>query len=98
MRDRILILLGALALLLTVLVPATATAAPDGAIRPVRHCETLVRDYAIPGARTHVTNAKEVAGAPAYCEVLGFVEPAVQFRLRLPLDNFRGRYLQYGCG
>ncbi|HEV8561001.1 MAG TPA: tannase/feruloyl esterase family alpha/beta hydrolase [Actinophytocola sp.] len=82
------------------LTPAVANARPGGPLRPVRACAELVGNYAIPDATTHVTDTAEVRaeGQPAYCRVTGFVEPAVRFQLRLPLDNFRGRYLQYGCG
>ncbi|HEU5475382.1 MAG TPA: tannase/feruloyl esterase family alpha/beta hydrolase [Actinophytocola sp.] len=86
-------------------VPAAASADPGsradtGPIRPVRACAELVRDFAIPGAATHVTAATVVpAGAePEHCDVRGFVEPAVNFQLRLPTASYRGRYLQYGCG
>jgi feruloyl esterase len=61
------------------LTPAVAAAAPgpNAAIRPVRACGDLARDYQLPGAATHVTAAVVVpAGAePEHCEVRGFVEP-----------------------
>ena len=34
----------------------------------------------------------------AVCEIAGFVEPQVKFRLRLPMEDWNGRYLQTGCG
>ena len=48
----------------------------------------------------HVTAAAEVTdGKPApYCQVLGYVEPAVRFEVRLPLNGWTQRYLQTGCG
>ncbi|HEV2782301.1 MAG TPA: tannase/feruloyl esterase family alpha/beta hydrolase [Actinophytocola sp.] len=100
MRSKVLASVIAVAALGLAVMP-TAAAEPAGSvIRPVRPCAELVRDFAIPGAPTHVTAAAEVpAGAePAHCEVRGFVEPAVQFQLRLPIDSYSGRYLQYGCG
>jgi feruloyl esterase len=36
--------------------------------------------------------------APEYCDVVGFVQPQVQFELRLPTHTWNGRYLQTGCG
>jgi tannase/feruloyl esterase len=81
--------------------PATATAAPDTAIRPATTCGDLVRGFALPGATTHVTSAAVVAATgtdPEYCGVQGYVEPAVRFELRLPTKTYAGRYLQYGCG
>jgi feruloyl esterase len=78
---------------------APASATTDAALRPVRQCADLVRDYAIPGATTHVTSAEERSGTgePAHCYVVGHVEPAVEFHLKLPLDTYNGRYLQKGC-
>lgn len=81
-------------------VPSEAVAETNAAIRPVRSCAELIKDFAIPGAATHVTTATEVPasnGEPAHCEVRGTVEPAVRFQLRLPTATYTGRYLQYGC-
>jgi len=98
---------GTVAIALAGLIPAPgnatgtagSAAGPTG-IRPVRDCADLQQVYTIPGAVTHVTKAAAVAATsttPAYCEVEGFVEPAVGFKLRLPLTTYSGRYLQYGC-
>jgi feruloyl esterase len=76
-----------------------ATVSPSG-IAPVRQCAELRQVFEIPDARTHVEKAEPVAATsttPAYCGVEGFVEPAVRFKLRLPLETYAGRYLQYGC-
>ena len=81
--------------------PGTATATVDSPVRPVLACGDLVRGYALPGAATHVTSAAIVDATgtdPQYCGVRGYVEPAVQFELRLPTRTYAGRYLQYGCG
>jgi feruloyl esterase len=37
------------------------------------------------------------AAVPAFCTVTGFVAPQVGFELRLPLENWNGRFLQQGC-
>ncbi|MGN9784114.1 tannase/feruloyl esterase family alpha/beta hydrolase [Nonomuraea sp. ZG12] len=80
-------------------IPAVAASAPDPVIEPVRQCGELEQRFDLPGATTHVTSAKvNDQSEPAYCDVQGRIEPAVTFRLRLPLDTFTGRYLQYGCG
>src|SRR4051812_4614102 len=57
------------------------------AIAPVRTCEQLAGVAHV--ARAVVTDR--------YCDVSGVVEPAVKFELKLPLDSYTGRYLQYGC-
>ncbi|RZQ65432.1 tannase/feruloyl esterase family alpha/beta hydrolase [Amycolatopsis suaedae] len=88
------ILIGCAALLS----PVAPAVAESGALRPVRTCADLERTFDVPHARTTVTSATEVSTGPAHCEVRGVIEPAVRFTLRLPLDTFFGRYLQYGCG
>ncbi len=83
-----------------VLTPSAA-AQTGGVIRPVQQCAELVRDFALPGAVTHVTAATVIpadAGQPGYCNVHGYIEPAVGFQLKLPISTFTGRYVQYGCG
>jgi feruloyl esterase len=82
-------------------VAAASTSAPASAIRPVRQCAELVQDFDLPGTAAHVTAATVVAaggGQPEHCDVRGYIEPAVQFQLRLPTTTYTGRYLQYGCG
>lgn len=89
------------------------TAAPPGASpasgladlaakAPVMSCADLARvDLSgVADKPIHVTEATEVAdGKPApYCRVLGYVEPAVRFEVRLPLRYWTQRYLQTGCG
>jgi hypothetical protein len=79
------------------LAPYAAAGATSG-IQPVRQCAELVGDYAIEGAAAHVTSATgPVGAAPAYCDVRGQVDPAVQFQLKLPTTTYTGRYVQYGC-
>lgn len=35
---------------------------------------------------------------PAYCRVLGFVRPAINFEVRLPNENWNGKFYMAGCG
>jgi hypothetical protein len=35
---------------------------------------------------------------PGYCQVSGYVTPNVGFLLRLPQDNWNGRFIELGCG
>jgi feruloyl esterase len=37
-------------------------------------------------------------GLPAYCRVLGYVRPAINFEIRLPETGWNGKFLQEGCG
>ena len=69
--------------------PATAIAGTESAV-----CGSLVRGFPLPGAATHVTSATVVAataGSPEYCDVHGYVEPAVRVELRLPTKTDAGR-------
>ena len=35
---------------------------------------------------------------PAYCRVLGFVRPAINFDIRLPISGWNGKFYEVGCG
>jgi Tannase and feruloyl esterase len=35
---------------------------------------------------------------PAYCRVLGYVRPAINFEIRLPLRDWNGKFYMAGCG
>jgi hypothetical protein len=81
---------------------AATSSAVLTALSPVTECEKLAQaDISVAvGAPTHITSAKAITDAkPApYCEVKGYVEPAVKFEVRLPLNKWTQRYLQTGCG
>ena len=50
---------------------------------------------------TNLLSATEVPAAgdlPAYCRVLGFVRPAINFEIRLPLQGWNGKFYMAGCG
>ena len=49
----------------------------------------------------NLLSAVEVPAAgdlPAYCRVLGFVRPAINFEIRLPVQNWNGKFYMAGCG
>ena len=72
------------------------------AVSPILECSELVTaDLASAvGARTVIRAATAVTdGRPApYCRVQGTIDPAIQFEVRLPLQNWTQRFLQTGCG
>ncbi len=35
---------------------------------------------------------------PAYCKVFGTIEPRIGIEMRLPVKNWNGKFLEYGCG
>ena len=52
-------------------------------------------------APTQITYAQVVEpkdGLPGYCNVSGYVWPQVGFELRLPLENWNGKFIEIGCG
>lgn len=52
-------------------------------------------------APTQITGATvtpAIGDAPALCDVQGFTAPQVFWEMRLPIDNWNGKYLQTGCG
>jgi hypothetical protein len=71
-------------------------------VAPVVSCADLLSfDLAGPvGAKVQIKSATSVDdGRPApYCRVLGTIDPAIQFEVRLPLTVWTQRFLQTGCG
>jgi hypothetical protein len=50
---------------------------------------------------TNLLSAAEVpttGDLPAYCRVLGFVRPAINFEVRLPLQSWNSKFYMVGCG
>lgn len=77
--------------------------ADSAGVTPVRGCESLATENLTVDktAPASVGSAKEVAaadGVPAYCQVTGYIAPAIRFEVRLPVDTWNGRYFQTGCG
>jgi Tannase and feruloyl esterase len=50
---------------------------------------------------TNLLSAAEVpttGDLPAYCRVLGYVRPAINFEVRLPLQGWNSKFYMVGCG
>jgi hypothetical protein len=50
---------------------------------------------------TNLLSAAEVPASgdlPAYCRVLGYVRPAINFEIRPPLRGWNGKFYMAGCG
>lgn len=70
--------------------PSPAFAAPD--------CDALA---GLKIENANLLSATEVAASgdlPAYCRVLGYVRPAINFEIRLPLRDWNGKLYMTGCG
>jgi len=86
-----------------ILVAAAFTASASKSFADEAQCEALrTADFSgILDAPTHLMSVAAVAeanGLPAYCKVRGYVASAVEFELRLPLDDWNGKFLKRGCG
>jgi hypothetical protein len=78
--------------------PAALAATADGAIPPVMSCEALAKaDLSRQDAQITST-ATATRDGHAYCDVKGYISPTTQFEALLPLETWRGDYLQQGCG
>lgn len=63
-----------------------------------QHCQSL---KSLPVAGTELSAASlvaEVASLPAYCQVEGTISGRVSFVLRLPQQNWNGKFAVAGCG
>jgi len=61
-------------------------------------CE-LLKDLKIKD--THILSASVVtddSDLPKYCRVTGYVLPAINFEIRLPLEQWNGKFYMTGCG
>lgn len=50
---------------------------------------------------TNLLSSTDVPAAgdqPAYCRVLGYARPAINFELRLPASEWNGKFVAIGCG
>src|SRR5215213_931031 len=50
---------------------------------------------------TNLLSAAEVPAdgdLSAYCRVLGYVRPAINFEIKLPLQTWNGKFYMVGCG
>jgi Tannase and feruloyl esterase len=66
-------------------------------------CEALAStDFSrIQDAPTQIKEAKLIERTddlPAYCQVKGYVTPQVAFEIRLPVNNWNGKFMETGCG
>ncbi|TDR89730.1 tannase/feruloyl esterase family alpha/beta hydrolase [Enterovirga rhinocerotis] len=44
------------------------------------------------------TEVPAAGDLPGYCRVLGYVRPAINFEIRLPVQNWNGKFYMAGCG
>src|SRR5262245_57532594 len=76
--------------------PGSAAAQTNSVRLPVLDCGQLNGlTYVIPEAAVHITGAD--GSDNRTCDVHGQVDPAVRFEVKLPINTFTGRYVQYGC-
>ena len=78
--------------------PAALAAAAEGAIPRVTSCAALAKaDLSRQDAQI-TSAAATTRDGHDFCDVKGYISPATQFEALLPLETWRGDYLQQGCG
>jgi hypothetical protein len=80
-----------------------AVAALDTQISGALRCEQLIdEDFKNTGiAPFSILSAKLTPagdGTAEYCAINGYIQPQIQFEVRLPSKTWNGRYFQTGCG
>src|SRR4030095_10034101 len=84
------------------LVPLTILAAT--AIPGTVHAQTPLACESLAGLKidnVNLLSATRVDGTPdlpSHCRILGFVRPAINFDIRLPTQNWNGKFFMAGCG
>jgi hypothetical protein len=78
-----------------------ATSGDDTDIAAAGQCTAVQHvDFSgIQDAPTQVTAARliELKGDPVYCQVQGYVSPQIRFEIRLPVNNWNGKFVETGC-
>ena len=78
--------------------PRALAATAEGAIAPVTTCDGL-KDVDLSRLDARITStATATREGHAFCDVKGYISPVTQFEALLPLETWRGNYLQQGCG
>src|SRR5205807_1569518 len=79
----------------------SATSGDDADVTAAEQCTALknVDLSGIQDAPTQITAARliETKGDPIYCQVQGYVSPQVGFEIRLPANNWNGKFMETGC-
>ncbi|MFY9969106.1 MAG: tannase/feruloyl esterase family alpha/beta hydrolase [Roseiarcus sp.] len=78
--------------------PPALGAAAEGTIAPVMSCEALAKADLTRQDAQITSTATATREGHAYCDVKGYISPVTQFEALLPLETWRGDYLQQGCG
>ena len=90
--------LGAALAVITVAGPPARANLVDGAILPVKECAALEKADLTRQDAQITSAAKATRDGHDYCDVKGYISPVTQFEVLLPLETWRGDYLQQGCG
>jgi Tannase and feruloyl esterase len=112
LRLRALPALAIIAVLLPLLAPRPASAAPQSSAGRLQTSNVAAAEAnctmlqsaelaTLQDAPTRITEAKWVKGhgaAPSYCRVRGYVEPRVGFEMLLPAVRWNRKFIEMGCG
>jgi Tannase and feruloyl esterase len=90
--------LGTALVVIAVAAPAARAATAEGVILPVMECAALEKADLSRLDTQIISSAKATRDGHDYCDVKGYISPMTQFEALLPLETWRGNYLQQGCG
>jgi hypothetical protein len=71
--------------------------------KPLSDCQQLAHlkiDNHISDSYTTRVSTKLIASSndlPEYCQILGYISPAINFEIRLPIRNWNGKFYMTGC-
>lgn len=73
----------------------------DSEVPAAQRCATLrnTEFASVQDAPTQITATAlvDVKGDTIYCQVQGYVSPQVKFEIRLPVNNWNGKFVETGC-
>jgi feruloyl esterase len=72
--------------------------APPAFAEDGQACELLSGLKVDPVNVLSATAVPATADLPAHCRVLGYVRPSINFDIRLPAQNWNGKFYMVGCG
>lgn len=85
--------------LIGLLALAAATVAASGTARADEAACAAIEDMKLEGVNLLSSTVVEAtAPTPAYCRVLGYARPAINFEVRMPVEGWNGKFHMAGCG
>lgn len=87
-------LFGALSLMTVAAVPFSQAAHAEDSIACERLGDLKIENVNLLSA----TKVAATADLPSHCRVLGYIRPSINFEIRLPVQDWNGKFYMSGCG